>query len=223
MGVAHKVGEIRFGSLFLGCASAGFAGWWVWKMGYPVIVMSVLCCTAILIEVVVHLLEKRLPEVLVEKCVLYFGSFAYSAVVLTLVGGLHHLVYSLPAAGLNWLAVLVFPGGCLAARLKRRNQHQYGRVEIAVGVLTALSTINSGTKFEPIQLLTIIGALYVVARGFGNIYEAEAKSEKEARRAERRLKKLEWRPINSSRSARPDIPAVRGDSNGMSELQRLNA
>jgi len=60
---------------------------------------------------------------------------------------------------------------------RTRNLRVYGMSEILLGVATAFGvTIES--QFQPTQALAIIGATYVVARGFNNVAEARHKAVK---------------------------------------------
>jgi hypothetical protein len=79
-----------------------------------------------------------------------------------------------PGRYLNWLAFLVWPAGWLAFRLKQYNQRYYGMVEIPVGIATALGITMKGA-FGPTQALAVLGAMYVVSRGYTNIAEAKKK------------------------------------------------
>ncbi len=77
----------------------------------------------------------------------------------------------------NWLAVLVLPVGFTAAWYKKKNQLRYGTIEVVAGVLTAFAATFQQKDFDSPRALTVVGAAYVVARGFGNIKEARDKEE----------------------------------------------
>jgi len=81
-----------------------------------------------------------------------------------------------PGHYLNWIAVVVWPVGWAAFRFKQFNQKYYGVLEIVVGVVTAFGTTTKGA-FGPTQALAVLGAMYVVSRGYGNITEAEKKKD----------------------------------------------
>jgi hypothetical protein len=86
---------------------------------------------------------------------------------------------SLPGKYLNWLALAVLPIGYGAHYFKKLNQLVYGTVEILVGAATALGS-TARPEFHSAQGLTIIGAIYIVARGFNNISEARSKQKTSA-------------------------------------------
>jgi hypothetical protein len=84
-------------------------------------------------------------------------------------------VYQLPGEYMNWLAVGVLPIGYGAHYFRTRNLRVYGMSEILLGVSTAFG-VTIRPHFQPTQALTLIGATYVVARGFNNVAEARLKA-----------------------------------------------
>lgn len=88
-----------------------------------------------------------------------------------------------PGRYLNWLAVVVWPVGWAAARFKQYNQKYYGILEVLVGVVTAFGTTLKG-QFGSTQGLAVLGAMYVVSRGYGNIADAEKRKEEIERNAQ---------------------------------------
>ena len=88
---------------------------------------------------------------------------------------INFFVYQLPGNYMNWLAVGVLPLGYGAHYFRTRNFRFYGMSEILLGVSTAFGvTIRS--QFQPTQAVALIGATYVVARGFNNVAEARLKA-----------------------------------------------
>lgn len=104
------------------------------------------------------------------------GIIELSAVVVAFTGKLLNLLfYRLPGQYVNWIAVAVVPLGYAAHRFKSANQLYYGIIEVLVGLATALAA-TSRTRFGAVQALAVIGATYVVARGFNNVTDAGKKS-----------------------------------------------
>jgi hypothetical protein len=93
------------------------------------------------------------------------------------------LLQRAPGRYTNWIAVLVWPVGWIAFRFKQFNQKYYGWVEIGFGILTALAITVNGV-FGPTQGLAVLGAIYVVSRGYGNITDAEKKKDEIERNAQ---------------------------------------
>lgn len=89
--------------------------------------------------------------------------------------GVNWILYRLPGKYLNWISVGVLPLGYLAHQFKQRRLRWYGIVEILVGFATALGAMSKGS-FQPTQGLALIGATYVVARGFNNVADARRKN-----------------------------------------------
>lgn len=97
------------------------------------------------------------------------------------VGTMMNLVlYHLPGHYMNWIAVCVFPIGYSAYYFKKKNQLLFGQLEIAVGVATALGA-TARQEFRLTQILAVIGAIYIVARGFTNIDDAKKRMKLEKR------------------------------------------
>lgn len=88
-----------------------------------------------------------------------------------------------PGQHLNWIAVLVWPVGWLAFRFKQYNSAYYGTVEIIVGVVTAFATALRG-QFGPVQGIAVLGAMYVVSRGYGNVADAAKRKDEIERNAQ---------------------------------------
>jgi len=89
---------------------------------------------------------------------------------------LNWLMYHMPGQYVNWAAVAVLPLGYVAHLFKKGSPYHYGIVEIVAGVATAFG-VTIHAQFQPVQILTIIGAIYVVARGFNNVAEARKKQD----------------------------------------------
>jgi hypothetical protein len=116
------------------------------------------------------------------------GTALRSLVSLTMVGALfiwfpmiiavlgNAFLGHVPGHHLNWIAFFVWPVGWVAFRFKQFNQKYYGMLEIVVGVSTALGTTMKGA-FGLTQGLAVMGAVYVVSRGYSNITEAEKKKD----------------------------------------------
>jgi hypothetical protein len=108
---------------------------------------------------------------------IFFYGFGISMAA-TLLGGtvvaVNWFLYRLPGKYSNWLSLAVLPIGYSVHYFKRRNLRLYGTIEVIVGVATALGSTVRGT-LQPTQGLAIIGAIYVVGRGFNNISEAKQK------------------------------------------------
>jgi hypothetical protein len=103
------------------------------------------------------------------------GTYLAAAVVGVVGDGVNNLLYALPGKYLNWMAIAVLPIGYAAHVFKGRNQELYGTIEVLVGFATALGS-TSRTDFHAPQGLAILGAVYVVARGFNNVSEARRKN-----------------------------------------------
>jgi hypothetical protein len=88
-----------------------------------------------------------------------------------------------PGHDLNWIAVVVWPVGWAAYQFKKYNSAYYGAVEIMVGVITAFATTVKG-QFGAAQGLAILGAMYVVSRGYGNIADAAKRKDEIERNAQ---------------------------------------
>jgi hypothetical protein len=165
----------------VGLALAGAAFWLFKSKGYDPSLLAFLAFGCLFLVVGVSELWRMRFEDRESKTKDFFDGCIAGFMVLAFMLGfttmLNQTLSFLPAKHLNWLAVAVLPIGYIVARYKRRNQLRYGWIEVGVGVLSALGTINSQPEFRPVQLLTIVGALYVVARGFGNIYEASQRAE----------------------------------------------
>jgi hypothetical protein len=86
--------------------------------------------------------------------------------------------YKLPGKYFNYIAISALPIGYAIHRFKRFNQIYYGAVEILFGIATAAGTTLGIKNFGGAQGITIMGAIYVVARGFNNIYDAQQAAEK---------------------------------------------
>lgn len=86
--------------------------------------------------------------------------------------GVNTLFYRLPGKYFNIIAIAALPIGYAVHRFKRFKPIHYGAVEIMVGIATALGSTFSKKEFEPAQGLAVLGAIYVVASGFNNIYVA---------------------------------------------------
>ena len=93
------------------------------------------------------------------------------------------LFHYTPGHNLNWIAVVVWPIGWAAYRFKQYNSAYYGTVEIVVGVTTAFATTLKG-QFGAAQGLAILGAMYVVSRGYGNIADAAKRKDEIERNAQ---------------------------------------
>ena len=86
--------------------------------------------------------------------------------------GINKLFYKLPGKYFNYVALSVLPAGYIIHRFKRFNQTYYGTVEVLFGIATGMGTTLGIKVFGAAQGIAIMGAVYVVARGFNNIYEA---------------------------------------------------
>jgi hypothetical protein len=108
------------------------------------------------------------------------AAFIWFPMILMVVGNaVFHLA---PGHYLNWIAVLVWPIGWAASRLRQFNQIYYGIVEIGAGVITAFGTTVKG-QWGPTQGLAVLGAMYVVSRGYGNIADGTRKKDEIERNA----------------------------------------
>lgn len=85
------------------------------------------------------------------------------------------VLFRIPGRYSNWISLAIVPIGYFAHRFKQRNLLRYGMVEVLVGFSTALGATTKG-GFQPTQGLGVIGATYVVARGFSNISDARKKA-----------------------------------------------
>jgi hypothetical protein len=93
------------------------------------------------------------------------------------------LFHYAPGRNLNWIAVVVWPIGWAAYHFKQYNSAYYGIVEIVVGVATAFATTLKG-QFGTAQGLAIVGAMYIVSRGYGNIADAAKRRDEIERNAQ---------------------------------------
>jgi hypothetical protein len=87
----------------------------------------------------------------------------------------HWLLYDIPGKYLNLVGLMVLPVGYAAHHFKRWNQLLYGIVEVLVGIATAVGA-TARADFQTAQGLALLGAVYVVARGFNNVTEARENS-----------------------------------------------
>src|SRR5579872_31392 len=99
--------------------------------------------------------------------------FAYAVGIGSAIVGLtgttvSRLLYRIPGKYVNLLAFAVLPLGYAAHYFKTQNQLRYGMVEVLAGMATAIGA-TAKSQFQPSQGLAILGAIYVVARGFNNI------------------------------------------------------
>ena len=164
---------------FIGFALVGLTVWWLFHRGYDPTAVMLLAVAAMLLFFPLNFLARKLSSRFPALEDFAHGCVIGCMILATVVGlafVINQVLYKLPAQHLNWLAVAVLPGGYLATLYKRNNQMRYGIVEVMVGVITALSTINQHPDFQAIQGITLIGTLYVVARGFTNIKEAQEKA-----------------------------------------------
>jgi hypothetical protein len=111
---------------------------------------------------------------------LFVSQFIYamgiSSAIVGLIGTTVDCVsFRLPGKYVNLMAFAVLPVGYAAHRFKKQNQLRYGVVEVLTGMATAIGA-TARTEFQPTQALAIIGAIYVVARGFNNISDARPKA-----------------------------------------------
>jgi hypothetical protein len=106
---------------------------------------------------------------------IFVGVAGVMAENLSYVGRLLNFVFTnLPGSYLNWLAVLVLPIGYAGYSFKRVNQSFFGLIEIFVGMTTAFAT-TFRAELGTAQVLALLGAIYVVARGFTNMSEGNLK------------------------------------------------
>jgi hypothetical protein len=109
------------------------------------------------------------------------AAFIWFPMIIMVVGNaVFHIV---PGHYWNWIAVAVWPIGWAAFRLKQFNQIYYGAVEIVAGVITAFGTTVKG-QWGPTQGLAVLGAMYVVSRGYGNIADGTRKKDEIERNAQ---------------------------------------
>jgi hypothetical protein len=110
-----------------------------------------------------------------EKSAVWAFTFVVAACTVTWAGqAINFGLYRMPGRYLNWAAFLVLPAGYSAHQFKKRSQALYGLIEILVGVSTAFGS-TARTSFGTPQGLAIIGAVYIVARGFNNFSESAKK------------------------------------------------
>jgi hypothetical protein len=78
------------------------------------------------------------------------------------------------------ISVIVMTAGAGAAVFKQKNQTWYGLVEWVFGICAgfAIAFTMSPTKPLSTQWITLIGCVYVIARGFNNMIESEQKKVK---------------------------------------------
>jgi hypothetical protein len=107
--------------------------------------------------------------------------FIWFPMIIMVIG--NALLHYTPGHNLNWIAVVVWPIGWAAYHFKQYNSAYYGIVEIGVGVATAFATTLKG-QFGAAQGLAILGAMYVVSRGYGNIADAAKRSDEIERNAQ---------------------------------------
>ena len=109
------------------------------------------------------------------------AAFIWFPMIIMVVGNV--VFHFVPGHYLNWIAVVVWPVGWAAFRLKQFNPIYYGVIEIMVGVITAFGTTVKG-QWGPAQGLAVLGAMYVVSRGYGNLAEGTRKKDEIERNAE---------------------------------------
>jgi len=104
----------------------------------------------------------------------WFGTISFLLVGAVTIG-VNWVLYRVPGKYSNWMSLAVVPVGYFAHRFKQWNLLRYGMVEVLVGFSTALGATTKG-GLQPTQGLAVIGATYVVARGFSNISDARKKA-----------------------------------------------
>lgn len=96
----------------------------------------------------------------------------WSVVIWSVMSSAAYVIALIPGHYRNLLGVAVLPTGYAAFRLKKTHQYRYGQVEVVIGIATALGVTLKDDGLSPAQGLALVGAMYVVARGFSNINEA---------------------------------------------------
>ena len=101
----------------------------------------------------------------------YFGISRFFSIP-----AVRHQLSAFWARGL--LSAGVVAAGFGAYRFKRANQAWYGRVEIAFGIASCLKVTMTNPMNHSllVEWAALFGCAYVVARGFGNVWDGRAKS-----------------------------------------------
>ncbi len=121
----------------------------------------------------IALLKTRLM-VLATVLIIWFISVLMRLVYLSLIPEVRHLAQDHPVDIQTTLAAGVVIPGVLAFLFKKKDQFLYGVTETAFGVASGFTLVFSAppNEIHLTQWASLIGCVYIIARGIGNVNEA---------------------------------------------------